>query len=189
MAALSAAGRRSNVSSPSHSPTRTPSSAVPTTATTTPPLLSLSSNPSSSSNSSSSNGSTTTPAAPQTPNGTASTTTTGFAHQRNPSTSNGVLLISPALAAAATSQSLAPMTYDRLSAEVRKLPADHHVVLSYILHLLTKVVANVKVNKMDSKNCGMVFGPNLIRSPRKYLCSILFFALPTFKANMCTNSW
>jgi hypothetical protein len=43
---------------------------------------------------------------------------------------------------------------------------ESRVVLNYILHLLTLVVAKKDFNKMDAENCATVFSPTLFVRPQ-----------------------
>lgn len=45
-----------------------------------------------------------------------------------------------------------------------ELPEDNYFILKYVIQFLTEVAAKSEVNRMDSKNLAVVFGPNLLWS-------------------------
>jgi len=53
----------------------------------------------------------------------------------------------------------------RLQLNVYSLPRENKALLTYLTHFLTLVSAKAEDNKMDSKNCAMVFAPNVLRKP------------------------
>ncbi len=55
---------------------------------------------------------------------------------------------------------------ERLRTLCEDLPAAKRTTLNYVLWLLTKVVRKALHNKMDAKNCAMVFAPNLFADNR-----------------------
>jgi len=53
---------------------------------------------------------------------------------------------------------------EALTKAITLLPQENTYVLHYLIKFLTLVVAEAEHNKMDAKNLGVVFGPNIMRS-------------------------
>jgi hypothetical protein len=47
---------------------------------------------------------------------------------------------------------------------VRKLPKYHQDTLRHLIVHLSTIANNAHVNKMDSRNLAMIFGPSIVRS-------------------------
>lgn len=56
---------------------------------------------------------------------------------------------------------------------VRSLPAEHYYTLQYLINHLTRVAANGAINKMETANLAIVFGPTILRAERDTMETIM----------------
>jgi len=52
---------------------------------------------------------------------------------------------------------------EKLSSLMTDLPECHQAVLNYFIHFLTQLCERSALNKMDAKNCALIFAPSMLR--------------------------